>query len=141
MPAQFLLNPGKLTLTDLQTLYESDRPIRLDRRCWAAVKASADTVQAVIREKRTVYGVNTGFGSLAHTRIADDQVAELQRRLVLSHAAGTGPLLSDEIVRLVLILKINALARGFSGIRRIVIEALIKLLNAEVYPVIPSKGS
>ena len=59
--------------------------------------ASADTVSAVIREHRTVYGINTGFGSLAHTRIADDQVTELQRRLVLSHAAGVGPLLDDRL--------------------------------------------
>ena len=94
MPAKsaavFPLRPGKLTLADLRALYESNRPIRLDRRCWAAVKASADTVQAVIRERRTVYGVNTGFGKLARTRIADDQVSELQRRLVLSHAPAPG---------------------------------------------------
>src|SRR5882724_1709144 len=139
--AAFQLRPGKLTLADLRTLYESDRPIRLDRRCWAAVKASADTVQAVIREKRTVYGVNTGFGSLARTRIADDQLAELQRRLVLSHAAGTGPLLEDRLVRLIMILKINGLALGYSGIRRSVIEALVKLVNAGVHPCVPAKGS
>ena len=145
MPAKsepaFSLRPGKLTLADLRALYESDRSVRLDRRCWAAVKASADTVQAVIREKRTVYGVNTGFGSLARTRIADDQVSELQRRLVLSHAAGTGPLLDDRLVRLIMILKINGLALGYSGVRRSVLEALVKLLNAGVYPCIPAKGS
>jgi histidine ammonia-lyase len=139
--AAFQLRPGRLTLTDLRALYESDRPIRLDRRCWAAVARSADSVQAVIREKRTVYGVNTGFGSLARTRIADDQVAELQRRLVLSHAAGTGPLLGDRLVRLIMILKINGLALGYSGVRRKVIEALVKLVNAGIHPCIPAKGS
>src|SRR5215813_12961359 len=137
----FQLRPGKLTLADLRSLYESDRCIRLDRRCWAAVKRSAETVQAVIREKRTVYGVNTGFGSLARTRIADDQVSELQRRLVLSHAAGTGPLLDDRLVRLIMILKVNGLALGYSGVRRSVIEALVKLVNAGVHPCIPAKGS
>jgi histidine ammonia-lyase len=145
MPAKtqppFLLKPGTLTLADLRSLYESDRPIRLDRRCWAAVKASADTVQAVIRERRTVYGVNTGFGSLARTRIADDQLAELQRRLVLSHAAGTGPLLDERLVRLIMILKINGLALGYSGVRRSVLEALVKLVNAGIHPCVPSKGS
>ena len=145
MPAKsaavFQLRPGRLTLTDLRALHESDRPIRLDRRCWAAVKRSAETVQAVIREKRTVYGVNTGFGSLARTRIADDQVSELQRRLVLSHAAGTGPLLDDRLVRLIMILKINGLALGYSGVRRSVLEALVKLVNAGVHPCIPAKGS
>ncbi len=139
--ATFRLRPGKLTLADLRALHESERPIRLDRRCWAAVARSANTVQAVIREKRTVYGVNTGFGSLARTRIADDQVAELQRRLVLSHAAGTGPLLDDRLVRLIMVLKINGLALGFSGVRRKVIEALTALVNAGVHPCIPAKGS
>jgi histidine ammonia-lyase len=98
-------------------------------------------VQAVIDRGETAYGINTGFGALARTHIKDDQLTELQRRLVLSHAAGTGEPLSDSIVRAVLILKINGLARGFSGIRRGVIEALVALLNAEVYPRIPAKGS
>jgi len=137
----FLLRPGKLRLADLRALYETEQPIRLDRTCWAKVEASARTVQAVIREDRAVYGVNTGFGSLARTRIADDQLAELQRRLVLSHMAGTGPLLDDRLVRLVLIMKINGLALGFSGVRRVVIEALVKLVNAGVHPCIPAKGS
>ncbi|MGE0120479.1 MAG: histidine ammonia-lyase [Dongiaceae bacterium] len=139
--AAFQLRSGKLTLTDLRALYDSERPVRLDRRCWAAVNRSAAAVQAVIREKRTVYGVNTGFGSLARTRIADDQVAELQRRLVLSHAAGTGPLLDDRLVRLIMILKINGLALGYSGVRRKVIEALARLVNAGIHPCIPAKGS
>jgi len=139
--AAFQIRPGKLTLGDLRMLYESERPIRLDPRCWAAVARSAGAVQAVIREKRTVYGVNTGFGSLARTRIADGQLAELQRRLVLSHAAGTGPLLDDRIVRLIMILKINGLALGYSGVRRKVIEALAKLVNAGIHPCIPAKGS
>jgi histidine ammonia-lyase len=139
--AAFQLRPGKLTLADLRALYASDRPIRLDRRCWAGVKASAGTVQAVIREKRTVYGVNTGFGSLARTRIADDQVSELQRRLVLSHTAGTGPLLDDRLVRLIMILKINGLALGYSGVRRSVLEALVRLVNAGVHPCVPAQGS
>jgi len=137
----FLLRPGKLTLADLRSLYETERPIRLDRTCWTGVEASARTVQAVIREDRAVYGINTGFGSLARTRIADDQLAELQRRLVLSHMAGTGPLLDDRLVRLVMIMKINGLALGFSGVRRPVIEALVKLVNAGVCPCIPAKGS
>ncbi|HET6224177.1 MAG TPA: aromatic amino acid lyase, partial [Dongiaceae bacterium] len=126
----FLLKPGRLSLADLRALYDSDRRIKLAPGCWRAVEASARTVADVIRERRTVYGVNTGFGSLARTRIADDQLSELQRRLVLSHAAGTGPLLDDRVVRLILILKINSLALGYSGVRRPVLEALVKLVNA-----------
>ena len=137
----FRISPGTLTLAELRALVETDRPVALDPACWPAVEAAADTVQMVLREGRTVYGINTGFGSLARTRISDDDVAELQRRLVLSHSAGTGPLLPDHLVRLILILKINSLARGFSGIRREVIEALVSLVNAGAYPLIPAKGS
>jgi histidine ammonia-lyase len=137
----FHLIPGQLKLADVRELLHSRRKIELDAASHAAIDASAAVVQAVLDRKQTAYGVNTGFGSLAHTRIPDAQVADLQRRLVVSHAAGTGPLLSDEAVHLILLLKINALARGFSGIRRPVIEALVSLLNAQIYPCIPAKGS
>src|SRR5262245_33750476 len=137
----FLLEPGRLGLDALRAFARSRRKVELDPKSHADIDRSAAVVQSILDRGQIAYGINTGFGSLAHTRIPDDQVAELQRRLVLSHAAGTGPALPDELVRLILILKINALARGFSGIRRGVIEALVKLLNAEVYPVIPSKGS
>ncbi|MES1152352.1 MAG: histidine ammonia-lyase, partial [Dongia sp.] len=139
--APFILKPGKLGLSELRALAASGRKLEIDPAAHAAIDRSAATVQSILDRHQVAYGINTGFGSLAHTRIPDDQVAELQRRLVLSHAAGTGPLLGDDIVRLILILKINALARGFSGIRRGVIEALVKMLNAGVYPLIPSKGS
>jgi histidine ammonia-lyase len=139
--ATFQLKPGSLTLADLRALYETVRPIALDPACWPAVDASAETVAAVIREHRTVYGINTGFGSLARTRIPDDQVTELQRRLVLSHAAGVGPLLDDRVVRLMLILKVNSLALGYSGVRRPVLEAMVRLIAAEAYPCVPAKGS
>ena len=138
----FLLRPGLLSLVELRALDAAPgRRVALDEAAWPAAEASAATVQAVLSEGRVAYGVNTGFGSLAKTRISNEQVAELQRRLVLSHMAGTGPLLDDRVVRLVLILKVNSLARGFSGIRRPVIEALLALLNAGAYPCIPAKGS
>jgi histidine ammonia-lyase len=141
MAGAFILNPGTLTLKQLRALIEVPRPIALDPASHRAIDRSAAVVQAVIDRGETAYGINTGFGALARTHIKDDQLTELQRRLVLSHAAGTGEPLSDSIVRAVLILKINGLARGFSGIRRGVIEALVALLNAEVYPRIPAKGS
>jgi histidine ammonia-lyase len=141
MTGAFVLNPGTLTLKQLRALIEAPRPIALDPASHRAIDRSAAVVQAVIDRGETAYGINTGFGALARTHIKDDQLTELQRRLVLSHAAGTGDPLPDAIVRAVLILKINGLARGFSGIRRGVIEALVALLNAEVYPRIPAKGS
>jgi histidine ammonia-lyase len=141
MAGAFVLNPGTLTLKQLRALLDQPRPIALDPASHGAIDRSAAVVQAVIDRGETAYGINTGFGALARTRIKNDQLTELQRRLVLSHAAGTGDPLPDAIVRAVLILKINGLARGFSGIRRSVIDALVALVNAEVYPRIPAKGS
>lgn len=100
-----------------------------------------EAVQNVIREDRVVYGINTGFGLLASTRIKEDELELLQRSIVLSHSAGFGEYMEDATVRLMMVLKINSLARGFSGIRLSVIQALIALLNAQVYPCVPKKGS
>ncbi len=137
----FLLTPGSLRLSDLHALWREPRAIAITPGAWPAVDAAAETVAAVVREERQVYGVTTGFGSLARTPISADQVTELQRRLVLSHCAGVGAPLSAPVVRLVLLMKINTLARGHSGIRREVIEALLALLNADALPVVPSQGS
>src|SRR4051794_10860882 len=98
--APFVLNPGQLDLGALRALGKSRRKLVLDPGSHAAIDASAAVVQSILERKQVAYGINTGFGSLAHTRIPDDQVTELQRRLVLSHAAGTGAPLADEVVRL-----------------------------------------
>src|SRR5215475_7787125 len=137
----FRLRPGELTLGDLDRLMADRRRIEIDPAAWPAVEASAAVVRRIVEEGRTAYGVNTGFGSLAKTRIPAEAVTELQRRLVLSHAAGTGPLLEDRVVRGIMIAKINGLARGASGVRRSVIEALAALVNSGIHPAIPAKGS
>ena len=95
----------------------------------------------LVDREEVVYGVNTGFGLLAGTRIPRDQIGALQRNLVLSHAAGTGALLADGIVRLVIVLKIASLVKGYSGVRIETVRALAALLEHGVYPCIPSKGS
>jgi len=105
------------------------------------VAAAARLVARISAGDERVYGVNTGFGSLARTAIPARDVRELQRRIVLSHAAGTGPLLNDRVVRRVLLLKAMSLAQGRSGVRPVVVEALLALYNAGVHPCIPSKGS
>ncbi len=137
----FRLRPGTLTLEALWALMSDNRPIALDPSAREPIEASAAVVQRIVAEGRTAYGINTGFGSLAKTRIPASDVAELQRRLVLSHAAGTGPLLEDRLVRGIMIAKINGLARGASGLRLEVIEALIAMVNAGIHPLIPAKGS
>ncbi len=98
-------------------------------------------VESALASGRAIYGVNTGFGRLAQTRIPPDELKRLQRNLVLSHAAGVGEPLPDTVVRLTLALKIASLARGYSGVRRIVVERLLDLLNHRVLPEIPSQGS
>lgn len=135
------LIPGTLTLSQLRTVFRQHVSLSLDDSAKAAIQAAEQTVLDVIKENRTVYGINTGFGLLANTRIDVDELELLQRSIVLSHAAGTGDFMSEDTVRLLMLLKINSLARGYSGIRLSVVEALIKLYNAEVYPAIPEKGS
>lgn len=135
------LIPGSLTLQQLRQVWRQPVKLTLDERAHDGINASVACVEAIVAEDRTAYGINTGFGLLAQTRIAAHDLENLQRSLVLSHAAGIGEPLDDAMVRLMMVLKINSLARGFSGIRLSVIQSLIALVNAEVYPCIPAKGS
>lgn len=135
------LTPGHLSFTQLREIWQQPVKLSLNAAAIDAINASVACVNNIVAEGRTAYGINTGFGLLAQTRIATEDLQNLQRSLVLSHAAGVGEALDDAMVRLIMVLKINSLARGFSGIRLSVIEALIALVNAEVYPLIPAKGS
>ena len=135
------LEPGRLTLADLRRVRAEPVHVTLAPGCLDAIERSVKSVGEVIRQGRIIYGVNTGFGLLARTRIPNHELEHLQRAIVLSHAAGTGAMMTQSTVRMLMVLKINSLARGYSGIRLEVIEALICLLNAGVYPCIPQKGS
>lgn len=135
------LVPGELTLAQLRAVYLEPVTLTLDPSAERPIEDSVACVERILAEHRTAYGINTGFGLLASTRIASADLETLQRSLVLSHAAGVGQPISDALVRLIMVLKVNSLARGFSGIRRKIIDALIALINAEVYPLIPLKGS
>ncbi|MFI4886260.1 MAG: histidine ammonia-lyase [Steroidobacterales bacterium] len=131
----------EFSLTSLRTAYSQPVAVRLSGAQMARVRRAADTVDRLIARGGAVYGVNTGFGLLAQTRIPSGQLAALQRNLVLSHAAGVGALLPDAVVRLVLVLKIGSLAQGFSGVRPRTVRALARLLETDTYPCIPGKGS
>jgi histidine ammonia-lyase len=135
------LVPPRLDLAQLRRLWSAPLVLALDASARPAVDAAATTVDRVIASGHTVYGVNTGFGLLARTRIDDARLAELQRALVLSHSAGTGPLVDDAVVRLIIALKVASLSRGHSGIRWSVIEALVAMANAGIVPCIPAQGS
>ncbi len=135
------LHPNDATLAVLRALVRGGGALALDPDCRPAVEAAAGTVADIVASGTTVYGVNTGFGKLAQTRIEDDRLADLQRNIVLSHAAGTGPLLDDRAVRLTMVLKVLSLARGHSGVRWEIVEALLALIEHRIHPCIPSKGS
>lgn len=134
------LNPGAVTLAELRAIW-GGAPVALHADAKAAIDASAASIGRILASGRTVYGVNTGFGILAQTRIPADRLAELQTNLILSHSCGLGDALDPRIVRLTMILKAIGLARGHSGIRREVVERLLALVAAEALPVIPSQGS
>ena len=108
---------------------------------WPAIEQSAAAVGRILASGRTVYGVNTGFGLLAQTRIPDARLAELQRNLILSHCAGLGAPLPPHVVRLMMALKVAGLARGASGVSRPLVERLLALIEADALPVVPSQGS
>ncbi|WP_417435362.1 histidine ammonia-lyase [Hoeflea sp.] len=133
--------PGEIPLSAWRDLFFGAGFAGFAEGTRAQVDLCQQTVMQMVDGERAVYGVNTGFGKLAHIRIAPEQTTELQRRLIMSHSVGTGPLLDDAVVRLVLLLKANALAQGHSGIRWSVIELLLELVAKDVLPAIPSKGS
>ncbi len=135
------LTPGQVTLVQLRRLAAGGVAVALDEGCRGGVDAASALIDRIVAEDRNVYGVSTGFGLLANKRIPHDELTLLQRNLVLSHCTGTGAPLPDDVIRLVLALKAAALARGHSGVKWALIEALLRLLESEIYPVIPSKGS
>lgn len=141
MSKSFVLSAGNLTLAYLKEILETKSTCHLNQNCIPLIRAARHTVQEALKQKKIIYGINTGFGSLAHQVISSDQLQQLQRNIVLSHACGMGPLLDDNTVALILLLKINNLAQGYSGVRLELIETLCALYNAGVYPCIPSKGS
>jgi len=140
-PRTFALRPGNLCAADVRALLREDAIPVLDASARDAVERAAAVVASIAARDASVYGVNTGFGKLAQTRIPRDKLGELQRNLVVSHACGVGPPLPREIVRLVVALKVNSLARGYSGVRWSVVETLLACLERDMVPVIPAQGS
>jgi histidine ammonia-lyase len=135
------LHAGTLTLADLRRIYEQPTSMTLSAADRVKIAQASAMVDKIVAAGEAAYGINTGFGLLAQTRIPSEQLELLQRNLLLSHAAGVGEALPDSVVRLILALKINALARGHSGITMGLMDALLGLLEHEVYPVIPAQGS
>ncbi len=135
------LKPGDLTLADLRTAYFEGVTLAINDATWTQI----DLAQAVVRNKvdggEVVYGVNTGFGRLAQEHIDTAKLTELQHNLILSHATGVGNYIDAATVRLIMLLKLNGLARGVSGVRKEVVSFLLSMLNNNLLPAIPEKGS
>lgn len=141
IPTMLKINPGKLTHDQLSRFYFEQTQVELVAECWPSVERSRTVVESLIESGDTVYGLNTGFGLLANQRISREDLDQLQVNLIRSHCAGYGDLLDDSIVRMVMLLKLASLARGYSGVRKEVITILVECLNANILPCIPAKGS
>jgi histidine ammonia-lyase len=130
-----------VSLADLREAWLSPTTVGLGDDARRRIAESNELIADVVAGGEQVYGINTGFGQLAQVRISDDELAHLQENLVRSHAVGVGEDLDDNIVRLVMLMKVIALAEGFSGVRLELVEALCALINNNIYPRIPSQGS
>jgi histidine ammonia-lyase len=135
------LHPGALTLDQLRAIHGGVLPLSLDPQAQAGILASAAVVQRAAEGEAAVYGVNTGFGKLASTRISEGDLAALQLNLIRSHSVGVGDPLPAPVIRLMLALKAASLARGYSGVRPVVIDTLIAVHNAGLVPWVPAQGS
>jgi histidine ammonia-lyase len=135
------IDDQKLTLRILRDAWRSPISLTIGDKARSRIEASQQKISDVLASGDRVYGVNTGFGLLANVRVGDDELGHLQENLICSHAVGIGDLLPDETVRLIMLMKVKALAQGYSGVRPALVEAMCDLLNNEIYPAIPGQGS
>lgn len=136
-----ILKPGSVPLSTIEKIYRENLAVRIDPSFHAGVEKAAARIAEIAAGDAPVYGINTGFGKLASIRIAPEDVATLQRNLILSHCCGVGEPLSEDIVRLIMALKLISLGRGASGVRLELITLIEAMLEKGVIPMIPAKGS
>jgi histidine ammonia-lyase len=136
-----MVDGESLTIEDVVQVARHNEPVILHKSAISRIKSSRDVVERAIKEGEVVYGVNTGFGDLAEVSINKEDLARLQVNLIRSHSAGVGPPFSRDVVRGMMLLRANALAKGYSGVRQEVIEILIEMINKDIIPVIPQQGS
>ena len=139
--APVTLDGHSLSIADVVAVARANAPVALDPKALDAVRASRRAVEAAVERGETIYGVNTGFGKLAHVRIPPEQARQLQLNLIRSHASGVGDPLGQDAVRAMMLLRANVLARGTSGVRPAVPELLVEMLNRKIHPTVPSQGS
>jgi histidine ammonia-lyase len=135
------IDGGPLAIADVVDVADHGAQVIVGAQVGERMRPARRLVEQVVAEDRTVYGITTGFGRLAGTHIDPHQAAQLQIRLLRSHAAGVGSRLSDRTVRAMLLLRARTLAQGHSGVRPIVVERLVEMLNRGLLPVVPGQGS
>lgn len=135
------LNGENLTIDKLVQIARFKKKFFIDDEAKRRVVASSEKIKEFLKENKIIYGVTTGFGSLASIKITSEKLDLLQRNLILSHSCGVGKPLSEEIVRAIIVIRINTFLKGYSGVRLEIIEFLIDILNKNIYPFIPEKGS
>lgn len=138
---QVELTPHGLTRADVVAVARNDELVSISPEARSAIEASAGVIDRILERNEIVYGVTTGFGSLADTAIPPERSAELQVALVRSHAAGMGPPVEREVVRAMMTLRARSLAMGYSGVRPEIVEAIVGVLNAGLTPIVPEHGS
>ncbi|NLV68712.1 MAG: aromatic amino acid lyase, partial [Spirochaetes bacterium] len=136
-----LLGEAKLTIEELLTVVREDTSVALSEQAKEAVGRSREVVKKCVLDNKVVYGLTTGFGKFSDVTISEEDTLTLQENLIMSHACGVGEPLPDEVVKAMMLLRVNALSIGNSGISLSTIETLIEMINKGVIPVIPSKGS
>ncbi|MCQ2003306.1 histidine ammonia-lyase [Rhizobium sp. NRK18] len=136
-----VLKPGHVALSELETIYWTGEPARIEPSYHPGIEKAAARIAEIAAGNEPVYGINTGFGKLASIKIDAADVATLQRNLILSHCCGVGAPLAENIVRLIMSLKLISLGRGASGVRMVVVRLIEDMLDKGVIPVIPEKGS
>ena len=141
MAKELLLDGNTLTISSVEKFLFTNQKVKLSQNAKRKINESRKLVEKWISEEKVIYGVTTGFGEFANVNISFDQIKQLQENLIISHAVGVGEMLPLFIVKIMMLLRVNALAKGHSGIRISTIELLIEMINKNIIPLIPSQGS
>ena len=135
------LTGHSLTLEEISLVLYKDEKVEIAPESLQNVEASRRAVEAIVEKGRVVYGITTGFGKLSDVLIDCDDCQELQLNLIHSHACGVGEMFPEIVSRAILLLRANTLLKGFSGVRAVIIETLVQMLNKRIHPLIPQQGS
>ena len=136
-----VLDGSALSIEEVVAVAVHGATVELGEQLVGRMEPAMDLVARVVADDETVYGITTGFGALANTRIPTERASEMQIDLLRSHACGVGPLLEREVVRAMLLCRARTLAQGYSGVRPVIVERLVELLNRDITPAVPSQGS